>query len=263
MATASQPTDQPADQPDSSALKGKVVDALAAAFAPPSPADFRLYAAHASGKSIADLAKSAGAGAIESDITSAIERVRIDNERYSAARAGVEARKLFFSLLPKISDAFSAALTATRMHGKKVVMIDKQTGEAVTMEETVERPDHAIRLQAIDSSRFILSVVQPKDPAVSIISNSQTNILNQAALPVGGGLGLKSPEDVIRQVVAARQHALNSENPITSKIEEGEVIEARVGLGSDPDEDDLEAEPDEGGEDEDSEDDGPVEDEDE
>jgi hypothetical protein len=254
MATASRPTDQPEDQLKSSLrdfLAGPSVDS---SLDSPTLIDHRRYYASRAGRSVADLAKAAGVG--EAEIELSIQKVRIDNERYSAAAAGVEARKLFFAALPKIGRALDEALSATKVHGTKVVTIDEQTGEAVITEETVERPDHDTRLRAIDSSRFILSVVQPRDPAVQIVSNSQTNILNQAAQPAGQlGAGLTSPEAVIREIVAQRQHALTSGNLVVSQpVAEGEVIEARVGLGSDLDEDDLEVEPGEDDEDEDEED---------
>src|SRR5665213_3221401 len=146
--------------------------------AEPSLQDHRRYWASRAGRSIKEIAKSVGVS--EEEVSQSILRVNLDNERYSAARAGVEARKLFFAALPKIGVALDEALTATKLHGKKVVMVDKETGEQVTVEDVIERPDHDIRLRAIDSSRYILSVVQPKDPAVQIVSNSQTNILNQA-----------------------------------------------------------------------------------
>lgn len=180
--------------------------------ASPTQLDFRRYWANRAGQSVADLAKLEEVS--ESTISASLQRVRNDNERYSSLGAGVETRKLYMQALPKIQTALDDALIATRLEGKEVIIFDKETGKAKITKEPIERPDHDTRLRAVDSFRTLLSVVQPRDPAVQITTNTQTNVLNQAALPAGAGqAGLTSPEAVIRSIVAARQHALTSGNP--------------------------------------------------
>lgn len=216
--------------------------------ADPSLLDHRRYWANRAGQSVAELAKAEGVE--EAVITASLLRVRNDNERYSSLGAGVEVRKLLFQALPKIRSAIDEALGATRLEGKEVIIFDKETGLAETSKEPIERPDHDIRLRAIDGVRTLLSVVQPRDPAVQITSNSQTNILNQAPqLAQGPGqAGLTSPEAVIRSIVAARQHALTSGTPPPEPL----TIEATTEGGTDSmphvrkndlEEDELEAEP--------------------
>jgi len=229
MATASQsPEPQPPQPADSPAESAPPPDSTPADSSPTEPtlADRHRHWAASAGQSIAEIAKQEGVP--ESEILLSIQRVRNDNEQYSSAWAGIETRKLYIQTLPKINSAIGEALSATKLHGKKVVMIDKETGDAVTMEETVERPDHDVRLRAIDGVRYLLSVVQPKDPAVQITSNSQTNILNQApqvAAGAGGHAGLTSPEAVIRAIVTARQHSLTSGNPASQPATlEGEPV---------------------------------------
>jgi hypothetical protein len=245
MATASQPTDRPSDQsanqPDSSA--SPALDSLA----PPSLLDDRRYCANRAGRSVAEIAQEQQVS--EQEILASINRVRLDNERFSPSAAGVAARRLLFAALPKIQLAVDEALSATKFHGKKVVMIDKETGEAVTMEETVERPDHDIRLRTMSEVRQFFSVVQPRDPAVQIVSNSQTNILNQGAgQQAQAGNGLTSPEAVIRHIQMERQRALTSGSPVqtvplTTTLE-GEPVMARnrsqEELEADPDEEEEE-----------------------
>ena len=211
--------------------------------ADPSLLDHRRYWANRAGQSVAELAKAEGVE--EAVITASLLRVRNDNERYSSLGAGVEVRKLLFQALPKIRSAIDEALGATRLEGKEVIIFDKETGLAETSKEPIERPDHDIRLRAIDGVRTLLSVVQPRDPAVQITTNTQTNVLNQAALPAGGAqAGLTSPEAVIRSIVAARQHALTdgrpSAEPLTIEATEGGQEEMPRVRKNDLDEDELE-----------------------
>jgi hypothetical protein len=243
------------DQPDQS-------DLPASTLTPPSPDDDRRYCANRAGLSIAQIAKDQQVS--EEEVIASINRVRLDNERYSSGAAGVAARRLLFHALPRIQSAVDEALGATKFHGKKVVMVDKETGEQVTMEDVITIPDHDIRLRTIDSVRSFFAVVQPRDPAVQIVSNSQTNILNQGQQPAQLGPGAPtSPEAVIRQIVAARQNMLTAgTEPATIEAkkedspmprvrandleeEEGELIEET---------EDEETEDDEDGEDEDDDD---------
>lgn len=252
MATASQTSDP---QPEQSLPAVEDLSATSAtspsadpdllSISPPSPVDNIIYLANRAGKSISQIAHSQRTTTDE--IRQAIFRVELDRERNSSQATGVETRKLFLSQLGPISEAISAALRATKMTGKKVVMIDKESGVEVTVEEQVERPDHATRLQAIDTTRFLLAVVQPKDPALVINSNTQTNILNQGVQPGGlGAGGLTSPEAVIRSIVAARQNQLPaasaSANAAAAGTVEGEIVMARAKDTNPPDEQEQEIE---------------------
>lgn len=219
--TGSQSSSFPSSSP-SSASSASSASSLSLAddpLAEPTLVDQRRFWANHAGLSVAEIAQSSGVS--EEEVTLSILRVRNDNGRYSATAAGVEARKIFIRALPRISSALDEALVATRLEGKKVVLVDKETGESVTMEETVERPDHEVRLQAIDRARSVFSVVQPRDPAVQIVSNSQTNILHQGGpAQVGAGAGhsmLTSPEAVIRSIVAQRALALTDGKSVVIK----------------------------------------------
>jgi hypothetical protein len=253
MATASQPMGDPAGEPLVSQTIPDSPD-LSPSLPPPEPTllDQRRYWANRAGQSISDLAQAQSTS--EDEIAQSILRVRIDNERYSASAAGVAARKLLFAALPKIQSAVDEALSATKLHGKKVVMIDKESGEAVTMEETVEVPDHDIRLRTMSEVRSFFSVVQPRDPAVQIVSNSQTNILNQAAQPAGqlGPGGMTSPEAVIRHVQAERARLLTDGSPsnVPTIIEAAREVNPILEGDSD-DDDDLDEDSDEDGSEED------------
>lgn len=177
--------------------------------APPSPLDWRIYLAHRAGRTVKQLARSQNLTGQE--IHQALFRVHLDNERNSSLVTGIETRRLFLAHIDDLSTAATEALRATKLVGKKVVMVDKETGNAVTLEETVELPDHDTRLKAMDSMRQMVAVVQPKDPAVVVnnTNNTQNNVL---AVGAGGGgnghAGLTSPEAVIRSIVSERQKAL-------------------------------------------------------
>jgi hypothetical protein len=224
---------------------------LPRSLAEPSFLDYCRYWANRAGKPVAEIAKEGKVS--EEAINVSLQRVLSDNERYSPLSTGIETRRLYIRSLPQIQSAVAEALNATRLEGKEVIIFNRETGKAEITKEPVERPDHDIRLRAIDGVRTLLSVVQPRDPAVQITTNAQTNILNQAALPAGTGQGgLTSPEAVIRQIVSQRQHTLTSGasagQPLTieSTKEDKEEAMPRVRAGE-LDEDELveEVEPDE------------------
>lgn len=172
---------------------------------PPSPLDWRIYLAHRAGRTVKQLARSQNLTSQE--IHQALFRVHLDNERNSSLVTGIETRRLFLAHIDDLSTAATEALRATKLVGKKVVMVDKETGEAVTLEETVELPDHDTRLKAMDSMRHMVAVVQPKDPAVVVnnTNNTQNNVLAVGAGGGGNGHGtLTSPEAVIRAITAER-----------------------------------------------------------
>src|SRR5690348_10190357 len=113
MATAPQPTGEP--DSSSSPNPTEPVDTAVVPAAPPSDLpteptliDQRRYWASRAGQSIAQIA--AKAKVSEEEVNRSIELVKIDNERYSAAAAGVAARKLLFAALPKIQSAVDQAL---------------------------------------------------------------------------------------------------------------------------------------------------------
>jgi hypothetical protein len=166
----------------------------------PTKVDYSRFWANRAGQTVAEIAQREGID--EGEVALSLLKIRNDNERYSAMSVGVEVRRLLLKALPQIQSSIEEALTATRFVGKKVVVID-QEGNTETTEESVEQPDHETRLMAIDGMRTLLSVVQPRDPAVVVTNNSQTNVLNQAPQP-GEMMGLTSPEAVIRSIQAHR-----------------------------------------------------------
>ncbi|MDE2103575.1 MAG: hypothetical protein KGL39_40420 [Patescibacteria group bacterium] len=226
----------------------------------PSPLDRRIYLAHRAGKTIRQLARSQQMTLDQ--IHQAIFRVELDNERYSSLATGVETRKIYLKQIERIDAALAGALTATKMVGKKTVMIDKESGDIQTVEETVERPDYDTQLRAIDSTRFLVAVVQPKDPAVVVntTTNTQNNVLNAPGMGAGGTGGMTSPEAVIRAIVAERQKALPQPAAPTMTIPQTAAtttLEGVPAMARDPEQPDGEyeevEEPEDGDEDEEDE----------
>ena len=236
----------------------------------PTPTDHRRYRAHRAGQTDDEIA--AADRVTPAAVRASLLRVRIDNARYSSDEAGVAVRKLLFSRLPQIGAVLDEALRATKIEGRKVIVITD--GKAETLDEQIERPDHDTRLRTIDTTRALLAVVQPRDPAVQINSNSQTNILNQGAqaaqLGAGAGAGLAnltSPEAVIRAIRAERELRLTDGSGGSLASPKGPerlnrpvgppvVIDAEVEAGAeDADADDEDAEYDEADDEEEDEDD--------
>jgi hypothetical protein len=178
---------------------------LAAPLPPPTGEDSRRYRRARAGQSLTDIAAAEGVS-VES-VEQSILRVRVDNDRYSANDTGLAVRRLFERLLPSIECSLDQALAATKTVGKKVISINQATGETSVLDETSEVADHETRLRAVAETRALVSVVQPRDPAVQINSttttNTQHNTLN-AGLPVPGQPGLTSPEAIIRTIQAQR-----------------------------------------------------------
>ncbi len=174
---------------------------------PPTPTDYRRYWRFRSGISIPDLA---AADKVEaSTIEASLERVRTECQQFSAEAIGVEVRRLFVTKLPQINETLDESLRATRTEGRRVILIDNETGKVERLEETVVVPDHATRLSAIDHMRAVLSVVQPRDPAVQITNNNSVTANTQHNTLVAGASNgpagaLTSPEAVIRSIVSQR-----------------------------------------------------------
>lgn len=186
---------------------------LRASLTLPTETDYLRHRAYKAGVPVPEIA--AAENVSEEAVEESILLVRIDNAKFSPDEAGLAVRKLLLQKLPQVSEAISEALTASQRVGKKVQMVDKETGEVVTMEDFQIVPDHAARLRAVDATTKILSVVQPKDPQIQITDNrqvnTQTNILNAAGGGAGAGAlgpGMNSPEEVIRGIVAQRRQAL-------------------------------------------------------
>lgn len=185
---------------------------LRASLSIPTDIDYLRNRAHKAGVPIPEIA--AAENVTEEEIEESILLVRIDNAKFSPDEAGLAVRKLLLQKLPQVSEAISEALTASHRVGKKVQLVDKETGETVTMEDFQIVPDHTARLRAVDATTKILSVVQPKDPQIQITDNrqvnTQTNILKGGGGGGAGALGpgLNSPEEVIRNIVTQRRQAL-------------------------------------------------------
>jgi len=164
----------------------------------------------------------------------------------------VAVRQMFSHLIPEMNEAVRLALKATRYEGVTTCFLDKDSGDMQTVESQVERPDHGIRLQALDAVRGILAVVQPRDPAVQITSTTVSNTQNNLLTGGHGGAtdGLTSPEAMIREIQARRGYALGDGSQSAgagSQVVAGPaataahpVVEAQVEARSVLDEDDEE-----------------------
>jgi hypothetical protein len=245
----------------------------AAALPPPTGEDSRRYRRARAGQSLREIAASEGVS-IES-VEQSILRVRVDNDRYSANDTGLAVRRLFERLLPSIECSLDQALAATKMVGRKVLTVDTETGRTTTLDETSEVADHDTRLRAVAETRALVSVVQPRDPAVQITSttttNTQHNTLN-AGLPGPTTPGLTSPEAIIRTIQAQRvaagaltaRSADSADPPVPTAIAtiiEGDVM-PRVGRLTADEDDEIEDGEDAEDEDEEEEEEGDEDDDD-
>jgi len=207
--------------------------------APPTPTDFRRYRAHRAGQTTDEIA--ADDRTTPAAVEASLRRVRVDNARFSPEATGIEVRRSLLAHAQQMDQVFTDAFAATRLRTRSIIKPDPMTGELRTLEESEEYADHDTRLKAVDTMRALLSVVQPRDPAVVVTSNSQTNILNQGALPgAGQQQGLTSPEAVIRQIRAQRGLSLTDGTSGTSAEEvdggatmtkdeaESEIVDAEV-----------------------------------
>lgn len=205
----------------------------------PSANDRRRYHAFKSGQIVVDIAEQEGVK--ESTIEESIRRVRAYNQAYSSEETTMQVRKMLLQHLPKAFKVLDEAMDATKLESRQVVALDALTGNAVQLQESVRVADHDIRLKAHGELRGIISVVQPREPLISIDSRSQTNIM-QSTTPVTTS-SLTSPEAVIRAIRAQRGLALAdgvaaAESVIDAVVED----EAADGEDEGDDEDDEEDE---------------------
>lgn len=178
--------------------------------AKPDDEDFRRYRQYRAGMLIDAIARAEGVTVRK--VKASLNRVRAENQKYSAEAAGAEIRKTIMERLPKIGASLDDALTATSFEEKKLVtVVDGEIVDAGT--ETVAVPDHETRMTAVDRVRALLAVVQPRDPAVQINNNSTTNTQNNMMAVGADGsspVNLASTESIIRSIQARRNHSFPS-----------------------------------------------------
>lgn len=200
----------------------------------PTAKDRRRYYASKAGRSSEEIAKDEGVE--PSTVEGSITRVRTEYQKFTTEEAGIAVRKALFDILPVVKRTVLGAMDATQLVEQKVIERDPETGATVQLQESVEVPDHYVRLKGVDAFRQVLAVVQPKDPAIVVNANTQNNILNQAAPSVAGQL--TSPEAVIRAIRAERGYALTDGKAESVPVEE--VDEEDESGEDDPDDDDGE-----------------------
>lgn len=172
---------------------------------PPNATDERRHRAFKSGMSVKEIAEQEDVQ--EKTIEFSLQRVRADNQGYSSEETTLQIRKLIVKHLPKAFKVLDEAMDATKLESRQVVALDSLTGKAVQLQESVRVADHEIRLKAHGEYRGLVSVVQPREPLITIDQRSQTNIMNSSATPVTPN-SLTSPEAVIRAIRAQRGLAL-------------------------------------------------------
>lgn len=183
---------------------------------------------------------------------SAIERsiqvCRAEAQQFSQEAAEVEVRRTVLDLLPRASTAISDALTATKKEVISVVV----GGEV--MRETMDVPDHTVRLKGNSAVIELLSAIRVNAPMVSVDARHQTQ--NVLGLPAHATGQPTSAEAVIREIRAARGLALtdgvvqgSTESPAALvEVDEelaDELEEDEESDDEEPDEQDEDAEPDE------------------
>jgi hypothetical protein len=172
---------------------------------PPNKTDQARYRAFKAGQSIKEIAEQEGVQ--DKTVEFSIQRVRADNQGYTGEEVAIQVRKMLLDHLPKAAKVLAEGMEATKLVSRQVVAHDVLTGNTVQLQESIREPDHDTRLKAHSEYRGFYSVVQPRDPLVSIDQRSQTNIMTQTATPVQPNT-LTSPEAVIREIRRQRGLAL-------------------------------------------------------
>lgn len=198
----------------------------------PTEKDRRRYYASKSGRSVEEIAKDedVGVGTVENSIS----RVRTEYQKYTTEETGVAIRRALFDMLPLVKKMFHGALNATMYVDRKVFIEDPETHEKTAFEESIEVPDHHIRLKGAHAFSELLAVVQPKDPAIVVNANTQNNILNQTMPGMPGQLS--SPEAVIRQIRQERGYALTDGKAEAVVPVDAEEVDEEDESGEDDDE---------------------------
>ena len=173
-----------------------------------------------------------------SQVERSILRCREERQRYSQEAAEVEVRRHVLSLLPDASKAIHGALGATRKERIAVVVTDPETGDSVQMENTVDVPDHKMRLNGNSAMIDLLTAIKANAPMVNVDARSQTN--NVLGLPAHTS-GPSSAEAVIREIRAARGLALTDGATVEGTANPVALAEVDVELAEE-----LEDDPDEG-----------------
>ena len=141
---------------------------------------------------------------------SAIERsiqvCRAEAQQFSQEAVETEVRRTVIEKLPEVSQVISEAAKATKYEKVKVLIEDPDTGKRVVMDDSLEVPDHATRLNANSSFIQLLSAIKINAPMVSVDARHQTQ--NVLGLPAHSTGQPTSAEAVIREIRAARGLAL-------------------------------------------------------
>lgn len=202
--------------------------------AAPNKIDRLRYKAFKSGMTVKEIAEQEGVQ--EKTIDFSLQRVRAENAGYSSEETTMQVRKILLQHLPKAFKVLDEAMDATKLESRQVVALNSLTGDAVQLQESVRVADHDTRLKAHGELRGILSVVQPREPLISIDSRSQTNIM-QSATPVTTN-SLTSPEAVIRAIRQQRGLALADGVSVAGAVIDAVVEEEAAGGEDDEVEDD-------------------------
>lgn len=203
----------------------------------PSENDRRRHRALNSGMTVHAIADQEGVKV--STIEESIRKVRSDNQRYSGEETAIQVRKILLEHLPKVGNVLSEGMGATKQLTRQVVVIDSLTGKTVQLQESTREADHDIRLKAVSEFRSLVSVVQPREPFISIDQRSQTNIMSTTTTPVTPN-SLTSPEAVIRAIRAQRGLALadGDQAVVVDAVVEEESVDEEDGEEEDGDEED-------------------------
>lgn len=230
-------------------------------------ADRRRYYDWKAGMGLPELATKYGVGV--STIENSIQVCRAEAQQFSQEAVETEVRRTVIEKLPEVSQVISEAAKATKYERIKVLVEDPDTGKRVVMDDSLEVPDHATRLNANSSFIQLLSAIKVNAPMVSVDARTQTQ--NVLGLPAHTSGQPTSAEAVIREIRAARGLALtdggtqaSTDNPVAlaevdeelaeelEDDEEGDDEEGEDGTDSGSDEE-VVAEPEPGGTQNDSE----------
>lgn len=189
----------------------------------------------------------------QSTIERSIQVCRAEAQQFSQEAVEVEVRRTVIESLPEVSRVISEASKATKYEKIKVLIEDPDTGKRVMMDDSLEVPDHATRLNANASFVQLLTAIKVSAPMVSVDARHQTQ--NVLGLPAHSTGQPTSAEAVIREIRAARGLALtdgvvqgSTENPVALVEVDEELqdeLEEDEESDEEPDEQDEDAEPEE------------------
>ena len=211
----------------------------AAAQLPPTTVDMRRYMDWRAGISALEI--SARENVRVATIEASIERMRNFAAANTAEMAELSIRAVVRERLPDAAIVIQAAMGATT--SEAVVVGHDEDGNPQL--EYIEKPDHKIRLEAVDKVRALFSASQPKTPLVAVNNSNTVNTQNNAAGMLGTGSSATlipgmpaqlSSEAIIRQIRAERGLALPSET--TPDAPPPVLVERDMELDADLDDED-------------------------